>query len=39
MIATIGSILVWALIIMAGVFGAFCAVIGFMFIVNWPKGR
>ena len=35
MIETIGSIIVWALIIGGGLFGLLCAVIGFTFLINW----
>lgn len=37
MIATIGTILVWALILIAGAAGLFFAFIGFMFFISWPK--
>lgn len=37
MIETIGSILVWALIIGGGLFGALCAVIGFAFLINFKR--
>nr|DAO63661.1 MAG TPA: syndecan-2 protein [Caudoviricetes sp.] len=37
MIATIGTILVWALIVIAGAAGLLFAFIGFMFFINWPK--
>lgn len=35
MIATIGSILVWGLIVVGGLFGLFCAVIGLAFLRNF----
>lgn len=35
MIATIGSILVWGLIVAGVLFGVFCAVIGFAFLRNF----
>lgn len=38
MIATIGTILVWALIVIAGIAGLFFAFIGLMFFISWPKG-
>lgn len=37
MIATIGSILVWMLIGVAGIGGLICAFIGFMMLISWPK--
>ncbi len=37
MIATIGTILVWALIVIGAIAGLGFAFIGFMFFVNWPK--
>lgn len=37
MIATIGTILVWAIMIIGGIAGLFFAFIGFMFFLNWPK--
>lgn len=39
MIATIGTILVLAIIILGGIAAAFFAVIGLMFFLSWPKGR
>ncbi len=39
MIATIGTILVWAIIILACLAAAFFAVIGLLFFLSWPKGR
>lgn len=39
MIATIGTILVWAIIILGGIAAAFFAFIGLMFFLSWPKGR
>lgn len=39
MIATIGTILVWAIIILAVLAAAFFAGIGLMFFLDWPKGR
>lgn len=36
MIATIGSILVWVLIVLAALFGVICAAIGFIIIINGP---
>ncbi|WP_259275093.1 hypothetical protein [Rahnella variigena] len=35
MIALIGTILVWALIILAGIGGVICAVVGFMLLINF----
>ena len=37
MIATIGTILVWALIAEVGLGAAFCAVVGFMFLINYNR--
>lgn len=37
MIATIGTILVWALIAVASIGAAFCAVVGFMFLINYNR--
>ncbi|WP_439292314.1 MULTISPECIES: hypothetical protein [Rahnella] len=34
MIALIGTILVWALIILAGIGGVICAFVGFMVLIN-----
>lgn len=39
MIATIGTILVWALIIFGGCAALFCAVIGFMMLMSYRGGR
>ncbi|KLW01988.1 hypothetical protein SK44_03812 [Klebsiella aerogenes] len=36
MIATIGTIIVWALIVVGGVIGILCAFIGLMFLINFP---
>lgn len=36
MIATIGTIIVWALIVVGGAVGLLCALIGLMFIINFP---
>lgn len=36
-IATIGTILVWTLIVVAAAAGLFFAFIGFMFFISWPK--
>ncbi|EPJ4830055.1 hypothetical protein QFZ01_004796 [Enterobacter kobei] len=36
-IATIGTILVWALIVVAAAAGLFFAFIGFIFFISWPK--
>lgn len=38
MIALIGTIIVWALIILAGIVGVICAVVGFMFLISF-NGR
>lgn len=37
MIAAIGTILVWALIAMVSVGVTFCAVLGFMFLINYKR--
>lgn len=37
MIATIGTILVWTLIVIAGAAGLLFAFIGLMFFISWPK--
>lgn len=37
MIATIGTILVWAIIGIVGFVGLACAFIGLMFFIHWPK--
>ena len=37
MIAAIGTVLVWALIAIAVAGAAFCAVIGFMFLINYKR--
>ncbi len=37
MIATIGTILIWSLIVIAVAAGLLFAFIGFMFFINWPK--
>lgn len=36
MIATIGTIIVWALIVMGAAVGLLCAFIGLMFLINFP---
>ncbi len=36
MIATIGTIIVWALIVAGGAVGLLCAFIGLMFLINFP---
>ena len=36
MIATIGAIIVWTLIVVGGVIGILCAFIGLMFLINFP---
>ena len=37
MIATIGTVLVWVLIVIAGAAGLLFAFNGFMFFIGWPK--
>lgn len=37
MIAAIGTILVWVLIAVVGVGATFCAVLGFMFLINYKR--
>lgn len=39
MIAAIGTILVWAVIVLCGLAVAFFAYIGLMLFLSWPKGR
>lgn len=36
MIATIGTIIVWTLIVVGGVIAVLCAFIGLMFLINFP---
>lgn len=36
MIATIGTIIVWALIVVGGAIGILCAFIGLMFLISFP---
>lgn len=36
MIATIGTIIVWVLIVVGGAVGGLCAFIGLMFLTNFP---
>ena len=36
MIATIGTIIVWALIVMGAAVGLLCAFIGLMFLIHFP---
>jgi hypothetical protein len=36
MIATIGTIIVWALIVVGAAVGLLCAFIGLMFLINFP---
>lgn len=36
MIATIGSIIVWALIVVGAALGLLCTFIGLMFLLNFP---
>ncbi|BBV65678.1 hypothetical protein STW0522KLE44_20660 [Klebsiella sp. STW0522-44] len=35
MIAVIGTVLVWALIAVVGLGAAFCAILGFMILINY----
>lgn len=37
MIEAIGTILVWLIIGIAGIGAIFCAFIGLLFLINWPK--
>lgn len=37
MIETIGTILVWLIIVFGGIFGLLCAVIGFAFLINYKR--
>lgn len=37
MIATIGTILVWALMIIGGIAGVICAVVGLMVLCNFKR--
>lgn len=37
MIATIGTIIVWALIVVGAAVGLLCAFIGLMFLIYYPK--
>lgn len=37
MIVTLGTIMVWCLIVAGGVFGVLCAFIGLMFLIYYPK--
>lgn len=36
MIATLGTIIVWTLIVVCGAIGMLCAFIGLMFLINFP---
>lgn len=37
MIATLGTIIVWCLIVAGGAVGVLCAFIGLMFLIYYPK--
>lgn len=37
MIESIGTILVWVIIVFGGLFGLLCAAIGFAFLINYKR--